>query len=522
MKIQNCTFPPVDDIYSNDLIAFVHTLLQRNPDARPSAAEIITTSLVMLHKISSQQAAAAALHSSSPTSLSSSSTSSFTPSSSALSSPSSSPPSPSSTIDPFSDLQDLGIIGRGQYSAVHKARRRSDGRLVAVKQVQIYDMDSDGRRECVNETRILASLSHPNIIQYLNYFTHDNDLYLILELAEMGDLSAVIEAAQQQGVGTLLDERAIWQYIVQIASALQFMHARRIMHRDIKPSNVFLTSARQVKLGDLGLGRFMSSNTIQAFSEVGTPFYMSPEAISGTGYSFASDIWALGCLLYELTTLSSPFYQHNTSFWALGNRIKECQYNPLPHHTTRALRQLVASILTPHPEHRPTAAQVCAIAQAACRAYELGTKPDVEIKDLPQLIERAERRGLDVGVGLGLAEPTRMEREAEEKTGERVRVESPCPSDVVRPKRKSPSKERPVVAIRTSPRTSPKTSPSSSPTGTGRERGEGRRSPAPARGAASAAGGGGGGGGGVMTRAAAAAAAKKIKAVKEEEKESRR
>ena len=411
------------------MIEFIHSLLQRNPDARPSAAEIITQSLVMLHKISSQQQHQQQLQLSAVSPTSSSASSTFTPSST-LSSPSSAPPSPTSasssslssqpsSSDPFSDLEDLGIIGRGQYSAVHKARRRSDGRLVAVKQVQIFEMDSDGRKECVNETRILASLSHPNIIQYLNYFTHDNDLYLILELAESGDLGSLIDAAVRQG-HALLDERDIWHYFAQVASALQFMHARRILHRDIKPSNVFLGRERQVKLGDLGLGRFMSSNTIQAYSEVGTPFYMSPEAISGTGYGFASDVWSLGCLLYELTTLSSPFYQQSLNFYVLGNRIQECQYAPLPTAYTIALRQLVASILTPTPEHRPTAAQVCAIAQAACRAYDLGIRPDVQIQRLPELIERAQRGDLP---------STRMEREEEEKMGEHSEALSPVTTD---------------------------------------------------------------------------------------------
>ena len=238
------------------------------------------------------------------------------------------------------------MVGRGQYSSVHKARRRSDGRLVAVKQVQIFDMDGTSRHECVNETRILSELKHQHIIEYLDYFTHDNDLFLILEYASEGDLSAVIasNATQQQP----MVEADVWQFAYQISSALAFMHSKRIMHRDIKPANIFVCDNHTCKLGDLGLGRFISQSSAAAYSEVGTPFYMSPEAITGAGYSFASDVWSLGCLVYELSMLHSPFYQATLNYYTLGQRIQQCQYTPLPDSYSVALRQLIASILVPN------------------------------------------------------------------------------------------------------------------------------------------------------------------------------
>ena len=82
------------------------------------------------------------------------------------------------------------------------------------------------------------------------------------------------------------------------------MHTSRVVHRDIKPANVLLFEGGLAKLGDLSLSRYFSKKTYECFSVVGSPYYMSPEAIhSETGYSYKSDLWSLGCLLYELATL---------------------------------------------------------------------------------------------------------------------------------------------------------------------------------------------------------------------------
>ncbi len=94
--------------------------------------------------------------------------------------------------------------------------------------------------------------------------------------------------------GSLISERAIWRCFVQMCDALIHMHEHRILHRDLKPANVFLMKDGHVKVGDLGLGRFMNENTVEAFSKVGTPLYMSPEALRGQGYDWKSDVWSLG------------------------------------------------------------------------------------------------------------------------------------------------------------------------------------------------------------------------------------
>lgn len=111
----------------------------------------------------------------------------------------------------------------------------------------------------------------------MDSFISDNELYIAIEWADKGDLKRLIRKLNQEG--DKLDELKVLEFTLQLSSALQHMHDKRIIHRDLKPANILLFSDGVLKLGDLGLGRYMSDETFKAFSKVGTPLYMAPEVI---------------------------------------------------------------------------------------------------------------------------------------------------------------------------------------------------------------------------------------------------
>lgn len=248
--------------------------------------------------------------------------------------------------------QDLKIIGRGQYGKAHLVLKESDQTRYIAKTIDLTCLSKKEHETAQQEVDLLRRLEHPNIVEYKdNFFTGDT-LVIVMMYCEGGDLATYIKdmARKKQRI----QEKQVMHYFVQVLQALQHIHNERILHRDLKTSNLFLTNQyRIVKLGDFGISRVLEGSIEAAITVVGTPYYMSPEVCENKPYTFKSDVWSLGCVLYELCMLKHAFQADN--LLGLVYKIVSDDYEAIPKFYSKGpLNNLIQQMLEKNADKRPS------------------------------------------------------------------------------------------------------------------------------------------------------------------------
>ncbi|XP_023311409.1 serine/threonine-protein kinase Nek7 [Anoplophora glabripennis] len=215
------------------------------------------------------------------------------------------------------------------------------------------DMDDEDKKSAFNEVDILSTLNHPNIIRYIESFKDEDSLQIVMEYADGGNLAQLINLKKHKN--DVFTEIGILDIISQISAALSYMHSKRILHRDLKTANVFIGMNGTIKLGDFGISKMLNTKS-QAHTVIGTPYYLSPEMCECNDYNAKSDIWALGCILYELASLKKPFSAQNLP--VLVQKITACEYDNIPQFYSTDLSCLVNIILQKNPANRPSANEI--------------------------------------------------------------------------------------------------------------------------------------------------------------------
>ncbi|XP_048874277.1 serine/threonine-protein kinase Nek4 isoform X2 [Brienomyrus brachyistius] len=240
------------------------------------------------------------------------------------------------------------VVGKGSYGEVNLVRHRTEGKQYVIKKLNLRMSSKRERRSAEQEAQLLSQLRHPNIVTYRESWEgEDCHLYIVMGYCEGGDLYHRLK----QQKGELLLERQVVEWFVQIAMALQYLHEKHILHRDLKTQNIFLTKTNIIKVGDLGIARVLENQNDMASTLIGTPYYMSPELFSNKPYNYKSDIWALGCCVYEMATLKHAFNAKDMN--SLVYRIVEGKLPQMPSKYDLQLGELIRSMLSKKPEERP-------------------------------------------------------------------------------------------------------------------------------------------------------------------------
>lgn len=247
----------------------------------------------------------------------------------------------------------IRMIGEGAFGKAFLAKGKKDNVQCVIKEVNLSKMARKEKEASHKEVTLLSKMNHPNIVKFFTSIEDNNNLYIVMEYCDGGDLMNRIN--KQRGV--LFDEDQILNWFVQISLGLKHIHDRKVLHRDIKAQNIFLTSnGTLAKLGDFGIARMLNNTMELARTCVGTPYYLSPEICENRPYNNKTDIWSLGCVLYELCTLKHPF--EAPSLRQLVLKICRGRYEPLSSKYSYDLRTLISQLFKISPRDRPSMTSV--------------------------------------------------------------------------------------------------------------------------------------------------------------------
>ncbi|NXH95784.1 NEK11 kinase, partial [Pachycephala philippinensis] len=247
-------------------------------------------------------------------------------------------------------------LGNGSFGSVYLVndRKAKQGEeLKVLKEISVGNLKPNETVEANLEAQLLSKLDHPAIVKFYASFVERDIFCIITEYCEGGDLDFKIQ--EYKDSGKMFTQSQVIDWFIQLLLGVNYMHERRILHRDLKAKNIFLKD-NLLKIGDFGVSCLLMGSCDLATTFTGTPYYMSPEVLKHQGYNTKSDIWSLGCILYEMCCMNHAFTGQN--FLSVVLKIVEGETPSLPDRYPSKLNAVLCSMLSKNPSLRPAASEI--------------------------------------------------------------------------------------------------------------------------------------------------------------------